>query len=210
MPSYINECFSKADSTTILAVYQAFLPLGIAMMALVGYLGCVASFGVLHISQCWMLMMVLTMPAPFLALLLRNSPVDFVLRGFNSQAYDVLRDMYRHDSTILPANVTTRNNGNNNNNNNNNQIAPIGVTNRFMSIYADCHVYTSQGIWHDLGRIFKHKTSRKRLLLAVFSQASVQLSGINLISILKKKFKTWLHKSFFTNKVMLILFFFLL
>lgn len=190
MPSYINECFSETNSIIILAVYQAFQPLGVAIMALVGYLGCVANFGVFQIPQCWMIMMAITIPAPLLALFLRNSPVDFVLRGFNSQAYDVLRDMYRHDNTTLPANVTNKNSGSNDprhikSNNNNIQVIPIDVTNRFMLNYADCHAYNSQGIGNDLGKIFKCKTSRKRLFLAVFSQTSVQLSGINLISILQ-------------------------
>lgn len=192
MPSYINECFNDSDSTTVLALYQAFWPLGIAMMALVGYLGCVASFGRFGVSQCWMLMLSVTMPAPLLSFFLRNSPTDFVGRGFNSQAYDVLNDIYRRESTTILASTMCENNSSNNNTNtgnaannseNNNPVDSESLNNRFMSLYTECHAVRSQGIWRDIERLLKDKFNRKRLFVAVFCQASVQLSGINLISI---------------------------
>lgn len=157
IPPYIQECFTESQSVLLLSLFQSFFPLGIFIMAFVGYMGCLAPFAIFKVSICWSIMMVLTMPALVLCLFIRTSPNDFILRGFNIQANDMLRDIY----------------GNNHDE----------VNKQFTHRYMLARRQLAKNSKSQLREAFSPNI-RRRVILAMFCQGSMQLSGINVISIL--------------------------
>ena len=97
------------------------------------------------------------MPALVLCLFIRSSPNDFILRGYNIQATDVLKDIYESNQTEISKQFNTR--------------------------YLLCRRQISKSSWSHIRDAFTPEI-RRRIYLAMFCQASVQLSGINVISTL--------------------------
>lgn len=159
IPPYIQECFSETVSPSLLSLFQIFFPLGVFIMAIVAYLGCIAPFSIFEVSFCWKLMMTLTMPAVFFSLFIRSSPHDFLFRGYNSQALDTLIDMY---GDISEANE------------------------KMKTLFLLCRRQAAKSKWQHICDAFS-PSCRQRIILAVFCQASMQLSGVNIISIMSFK-----------------------
>lgn len=156
IPPYIQECFAEKRIPKILAIFQVFFPAGMFAMATVAYLGCVASFSLLTFNYCWDIMMTLTMPAALLCFFLRPSPNDFLIRGYNAQALEILRDI-NHEPSLVNKQMT--------------------------DLITMCRRQAETPKMTFLKDAFK-PGNRKRIFLAIFSQMSMQLTGINIISII--------------------------
>lgn len=154
IPPYIQECFNENRTSLMLSLFQIFFPVGIFVMGAVAYLGCLAPFSIFKFNCCWSLMMILTMPAVLLSFFIRTSPNDFLIRGYNAHAIEALSDMYED---------------------------PIEVNKQMDTLFVMCRRQAETPKMEFIKDAFRPE-KRRRIFLAIFSQASMQLTGINVIS----------------------------